>query len=793
MKMQLTNFGAGLTDAAQSDDGALEYLNWTIQPNGVLAVRDGSQHVFLQLPPGSQRVAWVGKHENTYFAVTGKELYSWSGAAWVRVTPLGQNIAVFAYGDVNSFVTAAYIGRDLILCLSPAVGDSCANIPVRVVWDDDRDGSNQGGWTVFPLGLPPVSQAWWSDGLGHDSSMVLESGKTYDDYLWNWGAAWSVEFRNRGRLRRVFGPSLFWQSAVRLDVTTSRPIDAFVAAYAFYYSRAFYNPSGYYDAGFEPWVNQTGDRFPTARMKLAVFRSKANASQLYCVGRLDNNVNLRNHFHDQTTIHGANAGSAVGDLILGSPDPAIDTLLFAPVPFFDSQVDSEGCPPLGFIGDNGTTLLGGGLYDVTWKTGILRSGSFGDQWFGGWSRSFEYRPERVRQAVPGGLDSWPRSFYVDLDTILTGLSGIKGMGFGFTFYRTYCLDGMFDQLGNGGIKKRLISDGVGCSSCASILRFQQSLFWLGSDGFYSSDGVSINPISLNLRKSLTGRTCSFAHADLAGRRLFWVLDTGVWVCSPDFGVEAFNRCFFKWGGPSYLATCFYGDGNVLYSGGSDGWLSKYDSTYSGDLGVGFESTYRTAFASFGDAVADKRQPRVDLVLDNPGSPYSVSIQSYKDGKAGFSSPEIILVETGRGTSESKFIDSRGVVPVKRYLLSNDLRCHSRSIRIAVRGPRVGHQTPTDTLIYRGVVGGKYSFQFSVSRPAGVVAGCLAFFEGSLTPFVVDTVGANTVLFVADPGFSVDHTLTDWSIFGSIPVGVGLRGLVVHYSGSSDDIHGGDAG
>jgi hypothetical protein len=307
VKHTIASFSGGLTDIAVGDSPvALEQLNFEVRDDGSMFVRDGSATCFAILPSGAHRVAWLGKFEETFFAVCAKELYYWytTTPCWVRITPYGINDSVFAYGDYNSVVSAALVGRDLILCTTPAVGGTVANVPMRVIWDDNFGGTGVGGWTAMPLGLPPVSLKY--DTAGNVSEPLTDNvtveGEALVDAVFNFAACFYCGVTSRGRLRLFFGPRYAWQNVVRyparLNNSRSRWAWCWFAWWTlmqsgFTNNLKFFIPqpgasSALKYCDLQPWANTANDRYPLSLMRVGLFRSKANSSQLYWIGSFEN-------------------------------------------------------------------------------------------------------------------------------------------------------------------------------------------------------------------------------------------------------------------------------------------------------------------------------------------------------------------------------------------------------------------------------------------------------------------------------------------------------------------------
>lgn len=809
MKHVISDFSNGLTDQSTGDQPvAIEHLNFNVKEDGSVVVRDGSDLALAQIPAGNQRISWMGKFEDYIFAVTNKDLYVWKplaggvAAAWVKIFPYGMTnaTAIFAYGDVNSVVTAAVVGRDMVLCLTPAatnVAAGEANIPMRVIWNDDDTTYTGGWWTATPLGLPPLSCSYETANNrdAYPARQEKTDGYAYVDWLFNFGACFYYTLNSRGRLRYFYGPLYSWQDVVfaLAGEWTGDPWSCYVsylmdiAPVHDYYRRIVLTSDSAWFCGFKPWANASGDRYPASLMQVAVWRSKANSSQLYWVDDLENTSAAL----ETIVISGSVPNITLfTDALLGGTAVLESTYGFpacTPAPFVDGQVDMEGAPPMEAIGENNGFLFGIGSHEVTWTT-MVQAGTY----FGGWTRAYSTRPERVRQSVPGLVDIWPRSFYVDLDAEALAVGGINGFGVAHTLNRTYRLDGAYDQFGSGGLRKKLLSDGVGCQNPGSLARYNQIIYWLADDGFYGTDGVRVFKVSKNMRTTFSGRTCKSCTSDPVSGRIFWVLSNGTYICFPEFGQDEENRCFLKWDGSGFLNACVLADGGNLYRGRTDGYVVLHSPTATGDGDVAFEANWRSPFIGFGDPVAAKSQPRVDVLAGNRGNPYTIHLQSYRDSVVGdvASIPQYIAVDGTLTSSEGPFVLTRGVVPFKRYLKSSDLRCHTRSIRASVRGPLLGSTSGTLTRIADLV--GVVRFTWAPAKPAAVIAGSLLYLNGGLVPVEVISVSGDILSVGGASGIAVGSAASSWAVYGPIPAETSLYGIVLHASGGNDDLQGGES-
>jgi hypothetical protein len=365
------------------------------------------------------------------------------------------------------------------------------------------------------------------------------------------------------------------------------------------------------------------------------------------------------------------------------------------------------------------------------------------------------------------------------------------------------------------------------------------------------------------------------------------------------GLDPSNRCFVEWGGLSFSGACFMADGVSLYRGCLNGTFAAHQNPstgakYAGDFGFPYEASFQTPFVGFGDPISVKRQPRVDVLVDTGGGSFNVHLHSYKDSQSTCSVPEPIEVNPALTGSEGVFLATRSVVPFKRYMPSSDLHCHSRSMRMAVRGPKLS--TLPVSLVYVDKVSSNHNFTLMMSgsdvgyflrssdgtvaeltlnnddqfilctpasrrtgvpiylartdgsvrlvsvgddehflfettsvttpvsvyltrpdgitrqlcldnddqlslrdayvaRPVGVVVGSLIYLNNLPLPLEVTAVSTDTISIGDDislAGYVAGDIVSDWSVHGVIPVGVGIRGLVLHGVGSSDNLQGGES-
>lgn len=100
----------------------------------------------------------------------------------------------------------------------------------------------------------------------------------------------------------------------------------------------------------------------------------------------------------------------------------------------------------------------------------------------------EFRPYRFVQSIPNAPSAVDPSNFDDLDDVIVGGSHIDGVPLIFTKSFIYRIEGAVSADGSGSIRKRVISDTVGCLSHNSIVRTNDGVFFAGNNGIYVTDG-----------------------------------------------------------------------------------------------------------------------------------------------------------------------------------------------------------------------------------------------------------------------------------------------------------------
>jgi hypothetical protein len=107
-------------------------------------------------------------------------------------------------------------------------------------------------------------------------------------------------------------------------------------------------------------------------------------------------------------------------------------------------------------------------------------------------------PYRVRQASSRDPDSVPAGNFLDFPEIITGINSAADKLIVCTLNNTYRVDGFYDDFGRGTVSTEKISSETGTISHNSMVRVSDGLFFCGVDGFYYTNGQTVQKISRHL-------------------------------------------------------------------------------------------------------------------------------------------------------------------------------------------------------------------------------------------------------------------------------------------------------
>ena len=203
----------------------------------------------------------------------------------------------------------------------------------------------------------------------------------------------------------------------------------------------------------------------------------------------------------------------------------------------------------------------------------------------------EIRPYRFVQSIPNAVSAVDETFFEDLDDDIVGGSHVRGLPIIFTKSFIYRIEGRLNADGSGSIRKRVISDTIGCLSHNSIVRTGQGIFFAGLNGFYVTDGYNY--------KSLTKDDLDDSYAKLAqtasqGARIEGKYDEKNeriwWACSETdsendlvWVLDLKSQKFTKVNGlEMFFSALLYKDGNML-RGDEQGFIYEFNEDDTSDL------------------------------------------------------------------------------------------------------------------------------------------------------------------------------------------------------------------
>lgn len=156
---------------------------------------------------------------------------------------------------------------------------------------------------------------------------------------------------------------------------------------------------------------------------------------------------------------------------------------------------------------------------------------------------------RLRQSVPGDIDSVPETFYVDVDDEIVQVSSTKNNVIILCTQNAYRVDGFFDELGRGGMTVERISDTAGCISNQCAVQALDGVIWLGKDAVYYTDGFRVIKLNQDYNKTYKTFTLNDSHNlkfqgkyDKVKNRIWWTIQ------GPDS--SDLNKCYvldLNWG------------------------------------------------------------------------------------------------------------------------------------------------------------------------------------------------------------------------------------------------------
>jgi hypothetical protein len=340
-------------------------------------------------------------------------------------------------------------------------------------------------------------------------------------------------------------------------------------------------------------------------------------------------------------------------------------------------------------------------------------------------------PNRIFQSVPGIPDGVPRSFYVDLNDDVTGISSYQSLPIFFDRSNAYRGEGAFDRVNPGNLIARRIDDAGGCVSHNSIVQTEIGVFFAGDNGFYWTDGYKKMKISeeINVRFAAVYDNDAAKQAiqgcyDSVRRLVYWTFSDGtnsdaMFALHLRYGVKP-GMVFSEIGGnfdsaidrvpgcqetslPSTLTQNFRAKALLfanrkLYRGDDRGYTFYSDDTKTTDprvdtsVAVNLWGTqtipydYRTVGLDFGAGTSRKWTPRALVKTKNLGN-LSVQIRSDRDQEGAPKNAREIKRRTSATWGESGLLwgdpvfyeSGRALYEDERNLPAPGIRCSYRSL------------------------------------------------------------------------------------------------------------------
>lgn len=327
----------------------------------------------------------------------------------------------------------------------------------------------------------------------------------------------------------------------------------------------------------------------------------------------------------------------------------------------------------------------------------------------------ETRSNRLRQSVPGDIDSCPADFFVDVDDNIVGLSSARGAPVLCCDVGVYRVDGIYDELGRGGMVAQRISDTATCVSSQSVVQTLEGVFWAGADAFYFTDGFQVLKLNEDWDKTykLWATTDDQKRRiqgkyDPVHRRIWWSIqqqsdsadcDKSV-VLELNWGIRknaSFVTCS---GGTDWAPTAIEFDRGDLIRGDRRGYILKHSDTLYADPHIDTAVTptswytvpiiydYISCATNFGTNMYRKFVSRIDVQCKNETN-LALQIISINDDGRRTASLAPIRFESNLIWGDPNDVwgdpvsvwNAGGIIEEQRRFPSLGLRCSYKQIQM----------------------------------------------------------------------------------------------------------------
>lgn len=300
-------------------------------------------------------------------------------------------------------------------------------------------------------------------------------------------------------------------------------------------------------------VNQVGQNWDTANIKLDIYRTISNGTTLYLVGTVNNGT---------TTF----------------TDSVVDANLITNAPLYTTGgVLQNDQPPVSkFLTILNDTGYYGYVKDIT---------------------SGETFPNRILQSIPSAIYAVPAENFDDLEDELTGLSNFNNYVISFCRTKIYRMEGSYDELGNGLLTHNMISPTIGAVNQAGIVQTEYGIFFCGTNGIYWTDGFTLTRVTSELENTYNALISSALQRaringvyDKATRRIYWTFcstpttpecDIG-YILDLNWGISERMSFTTLSGGATFLPTAWVVYNSDLIRGTSYGFIFRHNAIYTSD-------------------------------------------------------------------------------------------------------------------------------------------------------------------------------------------------------------------
>lgn len=355
-------------------------------------------------------------------------------------------------------------------------------------------------------------------------------------------------------------------------------------------------------------VNGIGDHYDTANVKIQIYRTISGGQELYKVGEVTNGTTV---FQDS----------------LSDDDLQLNEAIYT----------SGGAP------DNDPPPLAKFCHTVNNVT-----------YYGNLKIDGQIYPATIKQSQYLDPDSVPGSYEDQLEDEITGISSVQDVPIVGCRKHIYRVDGTFDIVGRGGMTHRRISDHAGCLSHESFVQAEGSLFWLGNDGIYVTEGFRCTKVTNHwngtyraFKDSLADKTRKIKGVFHERERfIFWTISTvnkvtGQEECDAlilldlNWGISEEMTSMLWKGYSTFDPTSVIIFNDELYRADKRGYILKFSLGYTSDdkIVAGADPTtwfhetimyqYRTGSFNFG---SDFKRKIANKLLLNANTTTNLSMQ-----------------------------------------------------------------------------------------------------------------------------------------------------------------------